>query len=111
MAPSAISPPPAYEQPVLGKPPFDQQLRTVFPPLVLEDHPIDERPPFRVIVAGGGISGITAGILFPAKVPGIDLVIYERNDNIVRPRILSSCIYLHHPGRRLAFQCLSRSSM
>ncbi|KAH6900819.1 hypothetical protein B0T10DRAFT_393890 [Thelonectria olida] len=82
MAPSAISPSPDYEKPVLGKTPFHQQLRTVFPALALEDHPIDERPPFRVIVAGGGISGITAGILLPAKVPGIDLVIYERNDDI-----------------------------
>lgn len=32
---------------------------------------------------GAGISGITAGILLPAKVPGIDLTIYEKNSDVV----------------------------
>ncbi|KAH7125975.1 hypothetical protein EDB81DRAFT_872177 [Dactylonectria macrodidyma] len=59
-----------------------QILRTVLPALELEDHPIDEHPPIRVVVVGAGISGIIAGILLPAKVPGLDLVIYERNDDI-----------------------------
>ncbi|EXJ82770.1 hypothetical protein A1O3_06585 [Capronia epimyces CBS 606.96] len=57
-------------------------LRTIFPPLVLEDHPIDETPSLKVAVVGAGISGITAGILLPEKVPGIDLVIYERHDDL-----------------------------
>lgn len=35
---------------------------------------------------GAGISGITAGVLFPVKVPGIDLTIYEKNSDVV-------CIY------------------
>lgn len=58
-------------------------LRTIFPPLVLEQHPIDEIPSLKVIVVGAGLSGITAGILLPEKVPGIDLVIYERTSDIV----------------------------
>ncbi|KAF7556420.1 hypothetical protein G7Z17_g1383 [Cylindrodendrum hubeiense] len=60
----------------------DSSLRTVFPALQLEDHPIDEHPPIRVVVVGAGISGLVAGILLPAKVPGLDLTIYERNDDI-----------------------------
>lgn len=61
----------------------DSILRTVLPGLKLEDHPVDEHPPIRVVVVGAGISGLIAGILLPAKVPGLDLVIYERNDDIV----------------------------
>lgn len=38
---------------------------------------------------GAGISGITAGVLLPAKVPGIDLTIYEKNSDVV-------CLY-HSP--------------
>jgi flavin-dependent dehydrogenase len=51
--------------------------------LDLEEHPIDEYPPLRAVVVGAGISGITAGILLPAKVPALDLVIYERSKEIV----------------------------
>lgn len=58
-------------------------LNTVWPPLKLEEHPIDEFPTIRVIVVGAGISGITAGVLLPAKVPNIDLVIYERQNDLV----------------------------
>ncbi|KAF2815551.1 FAD dependent oxidoreductase [Mytilinidion resinicola] len=57
-------------------------LRTVWPPLELEDHPIDEVRPLRVVVVGGGITGIMASIFLPAKVPKIDLVIYERQSDI-----------------------------
>lgn len=58
--------------------------RTIWPPLDLEEHPIDEYSPLRAVVVGVGISGITAGILLPAKVPALDLVIYERSREIVR---------------------------
>ncbi|SPO01827.1 related to monooxigenase [Cephalotrichum gorgonifer] len=57
-------------------------LRTVWPPMKLEDHPIDAIRPLRVVVVGSGISGITAGIFLPVKVPEINLVIYERGDDI-----------------------------
>jgi NADH dehydrogenase FAD-containing subunit len=60
------------------------QTRTIFPPLELEDHPLDEYRRLRVIVVGAGISGISSAILLPAKVPNLDLVIYERNSDVVR---------------------------
>lgn len=37
----------------------------------------------QVAVIGAGISGTAAGALLPAKVPGIDLTIYEKNSDIV----------------------------
>lgn len=52
-------------------------------PLDLEEHPIDALPKIRAVVVGAGISGINAAILLPAKVPGLDLVIYERSSDIV----------------------------
>lgn len=57
--------------------------RSIWSPLNLEEHPIDEYPRLRVVVVGAGISGITAGVLLPPKVPALDLVIYERNSDIV----------------------------
>lgn len=59
-------------------------LRTIFPVMELEDHPIDKTSPIRVVVVGAGIAGVTAGILLPQKVPNIDLTILERHDDIVR---------------------------
>ena len=53
--------------------------RKTFP---LEDHPIDEYRPLRVAIIGAGLSGTTAGALLPAKVPNIDLTIYEKNSDI-----------------------------
>jgi hypothetical protein len=58
-------------------------LRTIFPPLQLEEHPIDEARPLKAIVVGAGMSGIIAGILLPKKVPGLELQIIERNSNAV----------------------------
>ncbi|TLD14901.1 hypothetical protein PspLS_10795 [Pyricularia sp. CBS 133598] len=45
----------------------------------LVDRFIDEPRPLRVAVIGGGLTGILAGILLPAKVPNIQLTIYEKN--------------------------------
>lgn len=55
----------------------------VLHPLTLEDHPIDATPAIRVVIVGAGISGITAAVLLPEKVSGIDLAIYERSREIV----------------------------
>lgn len=41
---------------------------------------------------GAGISGITAGVLLPIKVPGIQLTIFDKNSDVVRTR---------HPAQNL----------
>ncbi|EUC42260.1 hypothetical protein COCMIDRAFT_29073 [Bipolaris oryzae ATCC 44560] len=46
------------------------------------DRCIDDVRPLRVAVVGAGLSGIIAGILLPAKVPGIELTIFEKNDDV-----------------------------
>ncbi|KAL3470479.1 hypothetical protein BJX99DRAFT_267395 [Aspergillus californicus] len=56
--------------------------RTIDPPFILEDHPVDERAPIKAIVVGAGITGVTAGVLLPVKVPGLQLTIYERHSDI-----------------------------
>lgn len=53
------------------------------PRVELVDRFIDEPRKVKVAVVGGGLSGILAGILLPAKVPGIDLTIYEKNSEFV----------------------------
>lgn len=53
------------------------------PRLQLIDKFVDEPRPLRVGVIGAGLAGITAGILLPAKVPGIKLSIYEKNADVV----------------------------
>ncbi|KAK0103177.1 hypothetical protein ONS95_014974 [Cadophora gregata] len=53
-------------------------LRTIFPALKIEDYPIDQPAPLKAIVVGAGISGINVGILLPIKIPGLELVIYEK---------------------------------
>ncbi|KAF2804732.1 FAD/NAD(P)-binding domain-containing protein [Mytilinidion resinicola] len=50
--------------------------------LKLEDHCIDDLRKLRVAVIGAGLSGISAGILLPAKVPNIDLTIFEKNQDV-----------------------------
>lgn len=52
-------------------------------PFCLEEHPIDHIESLDVVVVGAGIAGIVAGILLPAKVPGIRLHILERESNLV----------------------------
>lgn len=47
---------------------------------------IDDIRPLRVAVIGAGLSGILAGILLPAKVPGIELTIFDKNAEVVRPQ-------------------------
>ena len=62
-------------------------LRTVVPseeyrhPLITE-RPVDEPKPLRVVYIGAGISGICAAILFPRFAPNLDLVIYEKNQDL-----------------------------
>ncbi|PGH27885.1 hypothetical protein AJ80_00435 [Polytolypa hystricis UAMH7299] len=58
------------------------EIQTGKPKFELENRPVDAGRPLRVAVIGAGISGITAGILLPVKVPGIDLTIYEKNSDV-----------------------------
>jgi hypothetical protein len=51
--------------------------------LQLEDRHIDQHRSLRVTVIGAGIAGITAAILLPAKVPGIQLTVLEKNNEVV----------------------------
>lgn len=37
----------------------------------------------KVCIIGAGLAGITAGVLLPAKVPGIELEILEKNSEVV----------------------------
>ncbi|KAL2839123.1 hypothetical protein BJY01DRAFT_257842 [Aspergillus pseudoustus] len=60
----------------------DALPRTIYPPMILEDHPVDEALSIKAIVVGAGITGINAGILLPTKVPGLELKIYERHSDI-----------------------------
>lgn len=52
----------------------------------LEEHPIDVVRPIKVGIIGAGIAGITAGVLLPAKLPGLDLRIYDKNADVVCQR-------------------------
>jgi len=52
------------------------------PRFKLQDTFIDEPRRLRVAVIGAGLAGITAGILLPAKVPNIDLTIFEKNHDV-----------------------------
>lgn len=49
----------------------------------LEEHPVDVVRPIKVGIIGAGLAGITAGILLPAKLPGLDLRIYDKNADVV----------------------------
>ncbi|KAI0644817.1 FAD/NAD-P-binding domain-containing protein [Trametes meyenii] len=51
-------------------------------PYALGDFCIDEYRPVKVIVIGAGFSGITAGVRFPQKIPGVHLTIYEKSGGV-----------------------------
>ncbi|KAK5167826.1 uncharacterized protein LTR77_007525 [Saxophila tyrrhenica] len=48
----------------------------------LGEHAIDDIRPLKVAVVGAGLSGLMAGALLPVKVPGIQLVIFDKNDDV-----------------------------
>ncbi|KAF5536972.1 flavin-binding monooxygenase [Fusarium napiforme] len=56
-----------------------QRTRLVFK---IEEHPTDQVRDLKVAVIGAGLSGVTAAVLLTAKVPGLDLVVYEKNNNV-----------------------------
>lgn len=48
----------------------------------IREYPVDHHRELKVAVIGGGLSGITAGILLPKKVPNINLTILEKNSDL-----------------------------
>lgn len=53
------------------------------PKIEIEEHPIDQVRDVKVAVIGAGLAGVSAGVLLPAKLPGIDLTIYDKNADVV----------------------------
>lgn len=49
----------------------------------LVDRFVDEPRKIKVVIIGGGLAGILGGCLLPQKVPGVELVIYEKNIEFV----------------------------
>lgn len=78
-------------------------LRTIFPELIIEEHPIDETPSLRAVVVGAGIAGINAGILLPQKVPGLDLTIYEKTSDVVSRILIFITKMLNLMSNQLVF--------
>ncbi|KAK8129056.1 hypothetical protein PG984_010164 [Apiospora sp. TS-2023a] len=65
------------------EPQQQQQHQTPrFRELELEQRYIDEPRKLRVVVIGAGLAGIIAGTLLPAKVPSIELTIFEKNSDV-----------------------------
>jgi hypothetical protein len=56
---------------------------TAQPQFELEEHPIDQVRPIKVGVIGAGLAGVTAGVILPAKLPGLDLRIWDKNSDVV----------------------------
>jgi hypothetical protein len=48
----------------------------------LADQAVDTLRPIKVICIGGGLSGILTAIRFPQRIPNLELVIYEKNEDI-----------------------------
>lgn len=72
----------------------DEEEEWVYPfptDFKLTEQPIDVARPLKVAVIGAGIAGITAGILLPAKVPEIQLTIFEKNSDVVRLLLFFTC--------------------
>lgn len=87
------------------------------PEIQLVDRHVDEPRKLRVAVIGAGLSGVTAGVLLPAKVPGIELTIFDKNADVVsRPFLrnnIDSCTdYISFSqGWHVVRECVSRSEV
>lgn len=49
---------------------------------LISERAIDEPKPLKVIYIGAGVSGICAAIQFPKYIPGLELVVYEKNGGV-----------------------------
>ncbi|KAI1858746.1 uncharacterized protein JN550_012496 [Neoarthrinium moseri] len=52
------------------------------PEISLVDRHVDEPRKLKVAVIGAGLAGVIAGVLLPAKVPGIELTIFDKNADV-----------------------------
>lgn len=53
------------------------------PKFEIEEHPIDQVRDIRVGIIGAGLSGVTAATLLRAKLPGINITVYDKNGDVV----------------------------
>lgn len=51
-------------------------------PRIVEERPIDESRPMRVVIIGSGISGIISSIRLRQRISKLDLRVYEKNADI-----------------------------
>lgn len=51
-------------------------------PWIVENRAVDDARPMKVRVMGAGISGIITSIRLAQKIKNIDLVVWEKNDDI-----------------------------
>lgn len=51
-------------------------------PFKLNDSPIENQRPLKVVVIGAGYSGIYCGIRIPERLRNVELVIYEKNAGV-----------------------------
>lgn len=59
---------------------MEKPVITDLPPLY--NHCIDDDRRMKVICIGAGFSGVLAAIRFPQRIPNLDLVVYEKNDDV-----------------------------
>ncbi|QGA15122.1 hypothetical protein EYB26_002778 [Talaromyces marneffei] len=52
------------------------------PKFELEEHPIDQVRDIKVGIIGAGLSGVTAATLLRAKLPGINVTLYDKNGDV-----------------------------
>ncbi|KAF9785639.1 hypothetical protein IL306_005027 [Fusarium sp. DS 682] len=48
----------------------------------IQDAPVENLRPLRVVLIGTGFSGILAAIRIPQRLKNIDLVVYDKNDGV-----------------------------
>lgn len=53
------------------------------PKFEIEEHPIDQVRDIKVGIIGAGLSGVTAAALLRAKLPGINVTVYDKNGDVV----------------------------
>ncbi|KAJ6166968.1 hypothetical protein N7470_002415 [Penicillium chermesinum] len=61
---------------------LESRLRGGTPKFAIEEHPVDLVRPIKVGIIGAGLTGLSAGALLPAKLPGLDLRIYDKNADV-----------------------------